>query len=181
MLSFEDSFDSPDTNRSIACSARGETFSIVSCTASISICHVTDKDRPRGRPAVESPRQRKKRKRETRYFVGGKREREKKERKGRPPAWSAHSVAAINPISQAGVPISALPCPSRVHQLDFRSILWTRCLGTKAKNRDQSCLWSRESVSEPGPFSRRRKRRRARVLLRGKRVRKRSRRRQTGV
>lgn len=81
MLSFEDSFDSPDTNRSIACSARGETFSIVSCTASISICHVTDKDRPRGRPAVESPRQRKKRKRETRYFVGGKREREKKRKK----------------------------------------------------------------------------------------------------
>lgn len=181
MLSFEDSFDSPDTNRSIACSARGETFSIVSCTASISICHVTDKDRPRGRPAVESPRQRKKRKRETRYFVGGKRERKKKkkERKGRPPAWSAHSVAAINPISQAGVLISALPCPSRV-QLDFRSILWTRCLGTKAKNRDQSCLWPRESVPESGPFLDGAKEGEL-VLLRGKRVRKRSRRRQTGV
>lgn len=45
LLSFKDSFDSPDTNRSIACSTRGETLSIVSCTASISICHVTDKDK----------------------------------------------------------------------------------------------------------------------------------------
>lgn len=103
----------------------------------------------------------------------------KKERKGRPPAWSAHSVAAINPISQAGVLISALPCPSRV-QLDFRSILWTRCLGTKAKNRDQSCLWPRESVPESGPFLDGAKEGEL-VLLRGKRVRKRSRRRQTGV
>lgn len=47
ILSLRDSFDSPDTNRSIACSTRGETLSIVSCTASISICHVTDKDKGR--------------------------------------------------------------------------------------------------------------------------------------
>lgn len=127
----------------------------------LSVTSRTKTDREDDQPSKVQDRERKGKERLAISSVEREKE-EKKERKGRPPAWSAHSVAAINPISQAGVLISALACPSRV-QLDFRSILWTRCLGTKAKNRDQSCLWSRESVSEPGPFSRRRKRRRART------------------